>query len=172
MKKLTVFTAILIALLLAVFSPVIPVNAQPEVWFGTVKMRADAEVPLFGSATVRKPIILTNKGDAPAIISLSASGIEASFEENDFELGPGVQKTVYALVKVKEGSHNGKIVIKVAEGSAVAGIGSKILTSFVIEVVTVGTRGGLSLPLVIAIAVVVIGGITSFVLLRRRRAAF
>ena len=164
----------LIALLLLVLAAPMPAAAQHQVWLTPMKMRADAEIPLAeDSVSVEKVIILENTGNEPAIISLSASGIEVSFEENDFELGPGEEKTVYPLVAVAEGEHRGEIFVSIRSAGGAEGTGAGVTTRWTIEVLTVGTKeppSGTPLALLIGgivggCAVAIAGG----VLISRRK---
>lgn len=131
----------LIALLLLVLAPPMLAAAQPQVWLTPMKMRADAEIPLSAdSVSVKKVIMFENTGDEPAIISLSASDIEVSFAENDFQLGPGEEKTVYPLVEVEEGEHRGEIYVSIRSAGGTEGTGAGIIATFAIDVLTVGTK--------------------------------
>jgi hypothetical protein len=164
----------LIALLLLVLAAPMQASAQHKVWLTPMKMRADAEIPLAeDSVSVEKVIIFENTGDEPAIISLSASGIEVSFAENDFELGPGEEKTVYPLVEVEEGEHRGGIYVSIRSAGGAEGTGAGVTTTYEIEVLTVGAKESPSgSPLVLLIGGIVGGSavaIAGGVLIRRRK---
>jgi hypothetical protein len=131
----------LIALLLLVLAAPMPAAAQHQVWLTPMKMRADAEIPFSeDSVSVDKVIMFENTGNDSAIISLSASGIEVSFAENDFELGPGEEKTVHPSVEVEEGEHRGEIYVSIRSASEAEGTGAGVTTRWSIEVLTVGTK--------------------------------
>ncbi|HID24966.1 MAG TPA: hypothetical protein EYP23_00655 [Thermoplasmata archaeon] len=112
------------------------------VWITPMKMMATGNISSdLGVASVEKTIILRNDGNKSVFISLNASGINVVFEENSFELQPNEKKTIHPVVLVEEGRRDGVINVVVYEKEEkVEGIGSKVVTSMSISVVTVGER--------------------------------
>ena len=180
MKKISsIYVGILfiIGLCVITFMPM----GKAHVWISPMKMLAEGNITDAGFCEVEKAIVLKNSGNDSVIINLTATGIDVSFEDNDFELKAGEEKLIiHPIITVTEGKHEGRIIVRAYEMDIdTGGTGSHAVSSWSIMVTANGTRVSSSAGLdfsdmgVILLVAALGGGaviaVVSFIIMKKRK---